>query len=334
MRRPSRAGLTLVELLVVISIIAVLAALLLPAVQSARESARRGACSNNMRQQGLAIGQYTDQNSGRLPPGAPHISGIANGPPGLLIYLLPGLEQIALFNQFNLSVAHGGTNPPDAVRFTVVSEYVCPSWPHAKSYVLNTGVDQWCNGAISNYQGVNGSAPQVVTSGTIGVRVPNNGLFRVRAGPSAASAIAASSLPTARVRDGLSNTLAIAEYAHIDASRTNSSGSPNGYGIAPGNVREWSGGWHNGYGTDAVNGDEGLSKMFRGVYVAPNAPINRVAPGPGTDFTRLPFGSFHPGGVNVVMGDGSVRFITDEIALDVWRGAATFAGREPITLDQ
>lgn len=329
MRPDARAGLTLVELLVVVAIIAVLVALLLPAVQSARESARRGSCSNNMRQQGLAIGQYIDQNNGRLPPGAPVLWLTAStgvGLPGLFTHLLPGLEQTALFNQINVST--DWTTVGTSTRNTVVSEYVCPSWPYAKSFAP-TGPNPWCDGAIVTYQGIHGSSGATTADCGTGGDMPSNGLFRsgmvVSKQFSAATAITAASLSTARVLDGLSNTIAIAEYRQIDSSQTNASGGVNAYGVVPGSVRTW---------REAHSFPTCITRGLKRVWDAPNAQVNYQFPPPTALFNHLPLGSFHPGGLNVVMVDGGVRFVTDDINLDVWRAAATFAGRESTTLDQ
>jgi prepilin-type N-terminal cleavage/methylation domain-containing protein/prepilin-type processing-associated H-X9-DG protein len=326
MPRRERPGLTLVELLVVIAIIGLLVALLLPAVQSARESARRSSCSNNLRQQGIAIGQHASQNGDRLPPGAPFVNG-PNGtfsPPGLFTYLLPGLGQMPLFAQINLTADTSGIST--ATRFTVVPEYICPSWPHAKTFTPNTAVNQWCNGAITSYQGSNGaglSGPLAWTAGGNGI-LPNNGLFRVREANQAAAAITASSLPTAQVRDGLSNTLAVAEFVHGDAAKVDASGGLNGYGYPPGCVRQWA---------DAWTWSGNASYTFKGIQSVPNQVTNRAAPPPLTPYNQLPMGSFHPGGVNALMGDGSVRFVTDMVELSVWQAAATAANREPTSLD-
>src|SRR6478735_5739484 len=99
--RDSRKGFTLVELLVVIAIIGILVALLLPAIQAAREASRRGSCSNNMRQIGVALHDFELAHK-RLPPGAVWSNGpktFSRGP--TLVYLLPYIEELALFNAFD-----------------------------------------------------------------------------------------------------------------------------------------------------------------------------------------------------------------------------------------
>ncbi|MBY0397424.1 MAG: DUF1559 domain-containing protein [Thermoleophilia bacterium] len=120
-----RRGFTLIELLVVIAIIAVLVALLLPAVQSAREAARRIGCVNNLKQVGLALHAYHDAHD-RLPPGYVFAPGYVSGGFGWGAMILPGLDQAPLFDAANFRVAlwHGANSTTGA---TALKAYLCPS---------------------------------------------------------------------------------------------------------------------------------------------------------------------------------------------------------------
>lgn len=244
--------------------------------------------------------------------------------PGLFVYLLPGLEQTALLNSITLTDSQFSI--PAATRYTIIPEYVCPSWPHAKTFP-NTGPNPWCDGAIVTYVGCNGAG----TGGPDGGagNLPNNGLFRGVDGVSAdrVAAINKASLPTARVRDGLSNTLAIAEFVQIDSPGP----TFNEYAVAPGNVRCWA----SSIGT--ISGGGGLAAWtIKVMQYVPNQVRNRVAVPPAipsTPFNHLPAGSYHPGGVNALMGDGAVRFVSDMVSLTAWQNAARFADGNLTTLD-
>src|SRR5213596_361748 len=131
-RRRHRAGFTLIELLVVIAIIGALIALLLPAVQAAREAARRSQCTNNLKQLGLATHGYADTH-GVMPMGSFKMSPPPSGDPckggheaGVFIAILPYLEQGPLFNAFNSNV-HYETAPNSTVVGTGLSVLWCPS---------------------------------------------------------------------------------------------------------------------------------------------------------------------------------------------------------------
>ena len=127
-----QSGFTLIELLVVIAIIGVLVGLLLPAVQQAREAARRSSCSNNMKQQGLAVHNYADVNPEKFPVGwvGEYESGEWHGDEGegwgFAAQLLPFMEQKNLFDSFDMTKQVGDTVNAAAIA-TVVTGFRCPS---------------------------------------------------------------------------------------------------------------------------------------------------------------------------------------------------------------
>jgi prepilin-type N-terminal cleavage/methylation domain-containing protein len=304
---PSRSrehGFTLVELLVVIAIIATLIGLLLPAVQSAREAARRSACSNNLKQIGLGTLTYASAKNNQLPPGSPQKTSGNVAYHGFFSYLLPFIEQKAVWDSLNLD-----QNPKleTTGRNAVVPAYICPSW--SGPAVFDNQPFDYMNGAITTYQGCNGShiTPNSKLLTSTQGDIPNTGLVRSGEGATAREATAAATLKIRQVTDGLSKTLLVAEFIHID------SGS-----AAPGNVRPW---------ILSNNGQRGLytTKL---VDLSPNQVVMRYVG--GVDFNELPFSSKHPGGVMGVYGDGSVRWIDDFIDMAVYKATATAAGGEAV----
>jgi len=289
----------------VIAIIATLIGLLLPAVQSAREAARRSACSNNLKQLGLGSLTYASAKNNTLPPGSPQNPTSRIPYHGLFSYLLPFIEQKSLFDGLKLD----GNPKDDTVALnTSIPAYACPSWSDP---LVFSGQPNWyMNGAITTYQGSNGAfyasgSTSVLTSQS--GDLPNNGLVRVGEAATAKAATAAASLKLGKVTDGLSKTLFIAEFVQRDAGAA-----------APGNVRPW---------LLASNGQRGLytSKI---VDVSPNQLVMRDLG--GIQFNELPFSSKHPGGVMAVYGDGSVRWIDDMIENAVYKAAATADGGEAV----
>jgi len=291
---------------VVIAIIGVLIGLLLPAVQAARESARRASCTNNLKQIGLAMHTYANAQKERLPPGAPQRRNASNAYHGLFSHLLPFVEQQTLYNSLSL---YQPTATDTTARYAVISAYVCPSW--ADPAVFRDQAQTYMNGAITTYQGSNGAHvspnPKLVTSNQ--GDLPNNGLVISGDGVDAKEAFATSSVRFREVVDGLSNTMFVSEFVHRDTVN----GVPS---AAPGNVRPW---------LLSNNGQRGLytAKL---VDLSPNQVVMRDVG--GVQFNELPFSSFHKGMVLSSFGDASVRAIDDSIAIAVYKALATASGGE------
>ena len=288
---PSRRGFTLIELLVVIAIIAVLISLLLPAVQSAREAARRMQCVNNLKQIALASMNY-ESSSGTLPPAM-----LCNGGNigfTSLLRICPFLEQSAVFNATNFSLAFF---MPDnwTVPGVAISVFFCPSDPSAVvSNPLEFGPP--------NFQEFHAHY-----SGNVGPWNAFNLLYSPSAGglytdPQIAAyakgtIVAGGGVTLASITDGTSNTIMYSENGHGVFSATT-----QGY------IHSWS-------GSDPAS--TSLEARFQPNWGRHYSdPVNDPGNSALTTWAILDSMSFHPGGVNVALCDGSVRFLRDSI--DSW----------------
>ena len=333
-----RRGFTLIELLVVIAIIAVLIALLLPAVQAAREAARRMQCTNNLKQLGIAMHNYHD-TVGRLPFGAIVLP--ANQPLvvanitrqghyrySALAQLTPFLEQSSVHNALNFQVAiqdAASVLAPQntSIYTTTVAVFVCPS-DAGRERVLPTF-------ASSSYMACSGTG---VASGGFGLPDPAFGA------PDGAIYFN-SSTTLARLTDGTSNTVLMSETIIGDGTASSavpgppaevaklaSGGSPV---YAPLSQAECdaSTSFYRQRNTAWIHGD-----YQRGLYTHYMTPNSKVH-----DCLRQQYHGWkaarsrHPGGVNLLLADGSVRFVKDAIDLAAWRGLATIAGGEVVSSD-
>jgi len=331
---PLRRGFTLVELLVVIAIIGVLVALLLPAVQAARESARRAQCTNNLKQIGIAVHNYEDTWKA-MPPGCYHaVFGT------WVLHILPFIEQSSLQQQYFNSggmatfrtggIRYGGTqNLP--VTTTQLKAYVCPSDTKSAQAGIISGVT--FHNYVANYG--NTTRGRVSPVGTTSTGQPNfhgggpfiEVIYQQTADPTFYSYIMlATENPfkektrMAEITDGTSNTLAMSETVQ------GKGGDLRGFGW-------WGGGAH--FETLMTPNSPLPDKTEQSCTptVRLNPPCaNRVA-GNATQEESIAARSRHPTGVSAVLCDGAVRFFSNNINLDVWRGLGTAAGGDPVTLD-
>ena len=313
----NRYAFTLIELLVVIAIIAILVALLLPAVQQAREAARRSSCKNNLKQLGLAIHNYHDTH-GVFPPGYIDGDGITNGGTGQSggndngyswqAMILPMIEQSALYDQFDFSlhpwgapgngVAVGVNGASSNANHNACSKTLpslsCPSdiKPDTTTIHTNTEVGYHANLATSSYAGnlgcYNGgpcSANGFNHKGNF-----SNGVLQVNG-----------KLRFKDVTDGTSNTFLIGEIRWLQDGVGSNNNTLYG-GVAGGGQAR----------CDQVAGD-GSNASSGGPFRSLRATRNIVNVAGTSDERGRAFASFHQGGAQFVMVDGSVRFISENI---------------------
>jgi prepilin-type processing-associated H-X9-DG protein len=309
----------LIELLVVIAIIGVLIALLLPAVQAAREAARRAQCTNNLKQIGLAMHNYHDL-VGALPPGLlsrPGPDGDNIGPGwGWASMMLPELEQSPLFYSINFALPIE-VPANQTSRLTKISTFFCPSDASFKAQitivddstsntVLGTPI---CDVAASNYVGCFGKGdpsslyPYSPTDNPPG-RDRGEGLF-----------FRNSLVRIADITDGTSNTLAFGEKSQNLAQIT------------------WTGAiTHAAVPITLLQAEDGLSpESGDALVVAHTGELN----GPNSIPAHADqFWARHPGGANFCFADGSVRFIKERRPLPLFQSLATRSGGEVLSSDQ
>ena len=333
-----RNGFTLVELLVVITIIGILIALLLPAVQAAREAARRMQCSNNLKQLAVACHNFEAAN-GVLPYGRKYDIWDAYTWSELI---LPYLEQQAVFDgywtlpQTGFAWTSGtiagplGAGGDDArmrtSRQTIIGAFCCPSDITPVPNEFNTPAYGYYR---YNYRGCAGSG-DMYGSAVDATRGPwGGGIFSVKSGQSFDKTRLLGSR-IADITDGTSNTLMLSE------------------GLVPGPTPDWGGVFGetiygnmggalfsatltpNSTSPDYIIGycpaDRGDSQ-----YVAPCYDLAHNLPGtPSAAGAYAAARSAHSRGVNAAMADASVRFFSDDIDLSLWRGLGTRDGNETV----
>jgi len=313
---------TLVELLVVIAIIATLIGLLLPAVQSAREAARRSACSNNLKQ--IGVGCLTYESAKRaLPPSIAkkNTSGLFQKR-GLFTMILPFFEEKAIFDQIVFD--YTGSALVDPARNQVVAPYICPSYPHAK--VMTSSAIDYENGAEITYAGCGGAQPANGSASPclIGNTYPDNGAFNL-VGPGtyasngqtcgSGTTVMGAGRPIKQVSDGTSKSFMIGEYCHRDYYVQR-----NEWQAPPGNMRPW---------FLAGNYQSTVPEIYhvKEFELTPNSKQTRSNAG---GLNKLPMGSYHAETTLFVMVDGSVRPVNDSIELLVYQKFATVNGAEAV----
>lgn len=313
-RRPVCSAFTLVELLVVIAIIGVLVSLLLPAVQAAREAARRSQCVNNLKQISLAALNY-ESAKGTLPPATKVTrEGCESSCRGLsfFVLILPYLEQQNVIDSVDIDMTAlepGGVFQDMSVSGELVlTAYHCPSNPVYPAAEYSWGRDYWvCQGGKREAT-TDPTQPARFLSG-IG-KIFTNGVYA-----------GARELPLSRVVDGTSTTFGVGESHTLNSGGFNLeiavSGSGSPYPVA-GSTEGWPTPWYlSASGATYEQATSGSMANARGARLcskAINDPSIRTIVST-TNGPEAPFSSDHPGGVNFGFVDGHIAFISEEIDL-------------------
>lgn len=286
-------GFTLIELLVVIAIIAILVALLLPAVQQAREAARRSSCKNNLKQLGVAMHNYHDTH-GTLPVGVHRCCWGT-----WQVAILPQIEQGNLFSLYQNSGGTDATGPryssaPNTTNVTNkrIETLSCPSDPENRPFGNLTSHNYAVNFGNTGYgqqRNLNGVQWQ-------GAPFKSRAVQRFR-----------------DITDGTSNTLLMAEVRQ-------------GQGR---DLRGFSWWGDAAQFTTYLTPNSGLpDRIYTSYYCQNNQTNPPCAASSGSNPTMFASRSQHTGGVQVLLADGSVPFISDNINLGTWRALSTTQGSE------
>jgi len=327
----NRSGFTLIELLVVIAIIAVLIALLLPAVQSAREAARRAQCVNNLKQLGLAMHNYIDSTNA-LPLGRTLQSGTYR-PFSQQARVLAFMEQSNIFNSLNFSLS--SYDPSNVTGAAIsVNSFLCPS--DAAIQIPTGQVLAGYGWGGVNYRANEGTSVAMwygaddVNNVNNGIVAPPNGLF-----------YSDQLITLASVTDGTSNTAAFSEHVLGDFSNsvatdfsdtfepgTHPLSSDDAYQMCLAtNISNLSTQGYSNVGAPWVYGYHSTTSYWHS-----GPPNSRSCMFPPSRISTTA-NSRHPGGVNLGLADGSVRFIKSTINLPTWRALGTRNLGEIISAD-
>ncbi len=337
-----RRGFSLVELLVVIAIIALLVGLLLPAVQAARESARRAQCSNNLKQIGLGIHNFHEAQHYLPSSVRPFLSNTVRA--GVFVRLLPFIDQKSLWDQYDTSVTWSNPNnlPVSSLR---ISTYECPSAPK-QNYTLDHEPDAF-QGGTSPWIGI-------VAVGDYGASLgvsPTLGALSIPASPIDASSYPTSGgafitngflpknsrLTLADIHDGTTNTVAVWESGGRPFVYRGGSLVPGGDNLT--NHHTNAGGWVRPASDILLSGSSKDGLLIPGTTQA-GTLLNRTngydhttevysltgfPPPYGTEGSSQPY-SFHSSGLNALFGDGRVKFLSEEVNIAVVAALVTRNG--------
>jgi len=316
--RRLREGFTLIELLVVIAIIAILIALLVPAVQKVREAAARLSCSNNLKQLALGVHNYHD-TAKTLPQnfGSVNSWGAGSSSWSWIAFMLPNIEQNALFTGANIGAMNANQQPTQVlnaayngstIMATVIPILRCPSDPDYATTTYTDRADMSGAVAVTNYKGVCGSnwawgdarwnpGVQANAPDQNGLEHGNGIFFRSQGN----KAQWYKKYTLLSISDGTSNTFMIGESLPARC--------------------QWTGAWsyaNNAVGTCAIYPN---AKQTNGQYFSAGDWPNCYS-----------FHSNHSGGLNFALADGSVRFISDSIDIPTYRALSTMQGNDVAAL--
>ena len=327
MKRTGRRAFTLVELLVVIAILGILIALLLPAIQGARESGRRAQCMNQLHQLGVAASCYASETR-QFPSGVKQWffnSAVTFRGIPLFVCLLPYLEQNGLYACWQygdpMLNASQGNNSNTAV---VLPNLVCPSDEIVQNPIVYTS-RSWTY-ALSSYGGNGGTRSYFPSAATA------DGMFHTT-GPASEPAANQGAVRPQDVTDGLSHTLLFGERSHQDPNYKSFNAA--GWGEL---LDQW--GWWAASTDRKMIGHVTMSGFVPINYQLPFSYANRAGQDPPADtyaefqatyvdMRICAYGSCHPGGADFCFADGAVQFLATETNLALLQGLCTRAKGDP-----